>query len=102
MFDRVLTGKLRVLAVISTRRVPAFDANLWLGILGPANVPRDAVTRGNGGVNRIVKLAAIVKRFNELGVEPAGGGTPEEFAALHRSDFLKWQKVVRDARIKLE
>lgn len=122
MFDLVLTGapharsgKLRALAVTSANRLPllpdvptvteaglpAFDANVWLGILGPANVPRDVVAQVNAEVNRIVKLPAIVKRFNELGVEPAGG-TPEAFAALHRNDFLKWQKVVRDAKIKLE
>jgi tripartite-type tricarboxylate transporter receptor subunit TctC len=122
MFDLALTGaphvrsgKLRGLAVTSGQRVsllpdvptvteaglPAFDANVWLGMLGPANLPRDIVTRLNTEVNRIVKLPEIVKRFNELGVEPAGG-TPEAFATLHRNDFLKWQKVVRDAKIKLD
>jgi tripartite-type tricarboxylate transporter receptor subunit TctC len=122
MFDLVLTGaphvrsgKLRGLAVTSGQRLPllpdvatvteaglpAFDANVWLGMMGPANVPRDVVMRLNTEVNRIVKLPEIVKRFNELGVEPAGG-TPEAFASLHRNDFLKWQKVVRDAKIKAD
>lgn len=122
MFDLVLTGaphvrsgKLRGLAVTAGKRLPllpdvptvteaglpTFDANVWLGFLGPAAMPRDAVNRVNAEVNRIVRLPEIVKRFNELGVEPAGG-TPEQFAALHRNDFLKWQKVVRDAKIKLD
>jgi len=122
MFDLVLTGaphvrsgKLRALAVTAAQRLPllpdvptiteaglpAFDANVWLGMMGPANLPRDIVMRLNTEVNRIVKLPEVVKRFNELGVEPAGG-TPEAFATLHRNDFLKWQKVVKDARITLE
>jgi tripartite-type tricarboxylate transporter receptor subunit TctC len=122
MFDLVLTGaphvrsgKLRALAVTAAQRLPllpevptiteaglpAFDANVWLGMMGPANLPRDIVMRLNTEVNRIVKLPEIVKRFNELGVEPAGG-TPEAFATLHRNDFLKWQKVVKDAKITLE
>ena len=122
MFDLVLTGaphvrsgKLRALAVTAGQRLPllpevptiteaglpAFDANVWLGMMGPANLPRDIVMRLNTEVNRIVKLPEIVKRFNELGVEPAGG-TPEAFATLHRNDFLKWQKVVKDAKITLE
>jgi len=122
MFDLVLTGaphvrsgKLRALAVTAAQRLPllpdvqtvteaglpTFDANVWLGMMGPANLPRDVVMRLNTEVNRIVKLPEIVKRFNELGVEPAGG-TPEAFATLHRNDFLKWQKVVKDAKITLE
>ena len=122
MFDLVLTGaphvrsgKLRALAVTAAQRLPllpevptiteaglpAFDANVWLGMMGPANLPRDIVMRLNTEVNRIVKLPEIVKRFNELGVEPVGG-TPEAFATLHRNDFLKWQKVVKDAKITLE
>jgi len=122
MFDLVLTGapqvkagKLRALAVTSPQRLPllpdvptvteaglpAFDANVWLGMLGPAALSRDIVNRLNTEVNRIVRLPEIVKRFNDLGVEPAGG-TPEAFAALHKADFGKWQKVVRDAKIKLE
>ncbi|MBC7781032.1 MAG: tripartite tricarboxylate transporter substrate binding protein [Proteobacteria bacterium] len=122
MFDLVLTGapharagKLRALAVTSSKRLallpdvptvteaglPAFDANVWLGIMGPAGLSRDIVMRVNAEVNRIVQLPDIVKRFNDLGVEPAGG-TPEAFAALHKSDFAKWQRVVRDAKIKVE
>jgi len=122
MFDLVLTGapqvkagKLRALAVTSPQRLPllpdvptateaglsGFDANVWLGMLGPAALSRDIVNRLNTEVNRIVRLPEIVKRFNDLGVEPAGG-TPEAFAALHKADFGKWQKVVRDAKIKLE
>jgi tripartite-type tricarboxylate transporter receptor subunit TctC len=122
MFDLVLTGapharagKLRALAVTSSKRLailpdvptmqeaglPAFDANVWLGIMGPAGLPRDIVNRINAEVNRIIALPEIQKRFAELGVEPAGG-TPEQFAALHKNDFAKWQKVVREARIKPE
>jgi tripartite-type tricarboxylate transporter receptor subunit TctC len=122
MFDLVLTGapqvragKLRALAVTSSKRLPllpdvptvteaglpAFDANVWLGMMGPAGVSREIVMRLNGEVNRIVQLPDVVKRFNDLGVEPAGG-TPEAFAALHKADFAKWQKVVRDAKIKAE
>jgi len=122
MFDLVLTGapqvkagKLRALAVTSPQRLPllpdvptateaglsGFDANVWLGMFGPAALSRDIVNRLNTEVNRIVRLPEIVKRFNDLGVEPAGG-TPEAFAALHKADFGKWQKVVRDAKIKLE
>jgi len=30
------------------------------------------------------------------------GSTPEEFAALIRSDMAKWARVVKDANIKAE
>ena len=37
----------------------------------------------------------------KLGVDP-GGGTPEEFGTLLRSEIVRWTKIVKDAGIKIQ
>jgi tripartite-type tricarboxylate transporter receptor subunit TctC len=37
---------------------PAFTTSIWLGVLGPAKMPRDIVDRINGEVNRYLATPA--------------------------------------------
>jgi tripartite-type tricarboxylate transporter receptor subunit TctC len=106
-------GRLRVVAIASATRSPVdknlptiaeagltgFDADIWFGFMGPAGLPRDIATRLNTELNRIVKLPDVAER---LGAQlfDVRTGTPEEFAALIKSDVAKWTKVVRDGNIK--
>ena len=41
------------------------------------------------------------KRISELGGEPIGG-TPQQFAALIKSEITKWAKVIKDAKVELQ
>jgi tripartite-type tricarboxylate transporter receptor subunit TctC len=73
----------------------------WYGVLVPAATPRDIVTRLHGALARVLGDPAMKERFAADGAETIGN-TPEEFAAIMRSDFAKWGKVVRVAGIKPE
>lgn len=106
-------GRLRIVAIASATRSPVdrnlptiaeaglkdFDADIWFGFMGPAGLPRDIATRLNAELNRIVKLPDVAER---LGAQlfDVRTGTPEEFAALIKSDVAKWSKVVREGNIK--
>lgn len=106
-------GRLRIVAIASATRSPVdrnlptiaeaglkdFDADIWFGFMGPAGTPREIVTRLNAELNRVVKLPDVAER---LGAQlfDVRTGTPEEFAALIKSDVAKWAKVVRDGNIK--
>lgn len=106
-------GRLRIVAIASATRSPVdrnlptiaeaglkdFDADIWFGFMGPAGTPREIVTRLNAEFNRVVKLPDVAER---LGAQlfDVRTGTPEEFAALIKSDVAKWAKVVRDGNIK--
>lgn len=108
-------GRMRALGVTSAKRsaiaphvptiaetgVPGFESIQWYGLLAPAGVAREVITRMNEAVVRAVREPAIRKRFAEDGVDPAGS-TPDEFATLIRSDIAKWQAVVKQAGIKPE
>jgi tripartite-type tricarboxylate transporter receptor subunit TctC len=111
----VKAGRLRALAVSGTRRmsgmpeiptvaesgVPGFHATFFLGLLGPAALPRDIVTRLNTETVRIVQRRDVRDWLAQQGAEPVTG-TPEDFAARIRTDLERTAKVVREAGLRLD
>src|SRR5581483_4406832 len=108
-------GKLRALAVTSPKRSPIVpdvptmaesglndqDTELTIGFVAPAATPKAIVNLLSKEMARIVALPDIKEKLAAFGFSPVGS-TPEEFAALIRSDIEQWTKVVRDAGIKVE
>jgi len=109
------TGKLRGLAVTSTKRIaaapalptvaeaalPGFESTQWWGFYGPAGLPAETVARLNREMNAILGTADTRKRLAAEGAEPAGG-TPADLAAHHKADYARWEKVIHSAGIKGE
>jgi tripartite-type tricarboxylate transporter receptor subunit TctC len=109
------SGKLRALAVTSTRRtaafpeiptmveagLPGFEINGWQGMIAPAGLPRPVLDKVSTAVNRALSTPAFRTRMAEIGNEP-GGGTPEEFADFAKSERAKWGDVIRRAGIRME
>jgi tripartite-type tricarboxylate transporter receptor subunit TctC len=103
------TGKLKALAVSTKKRyadlpdvptieeagVPGFDATIWLGLLAPPGTPRDIVDKLNSAITKILSTPEAKKLMASAGVDVATS-TPEEFAALMRSELDRWGKVVRE------
>ena len=108
-------GKIRALAVSSPQRTPAapdiptvaeagvpgFEALSWFGLLAPAKTPRPIVEKLAVETRRILKLPDVSERISGLGAQPVGG-TPREYAAFIQTEIAKWQKVIRDAGVKVE
>ena len=80
---------------------PGFDSSEWWGLLGPAGIPRDVVTKLNAQIDRIMNLAEVQARFSEIGTSYIGG-TPEQAGAFFRSEMVKWSKVAQAAGLKPE
>ena len=78
-----------------------FHVSEWYGLLAPAGLPADVLTRLNAEIGRGMRDPAVVKRLAAEGVD-AVTSTPEEFAARLRSEIEKWGKVVRASGIKAE
>ena len=111
----VQSGRFRALAVSSRKPgpnapdvptvaeagVPGYDYVSWLGLVGPAGMPRDLVMRINADTNRLLQTAEVKDRFDKLGTVPVGG-TPEEFGAYIRTQVATWHKVVRASGAKVE
>ena len=113
--QHVKNGKLRALGMTSLKRTPAapevptiaeqgmpgFDVSGWYGVLAPAGLPMDVLTRLNSEIARGMRDAAVVKRLAGEGVD-AVASTPDEFTARVKSEIEKWGKVVRASGIKAE
>ncbi len=111
----IKAGKIRALAVTSSKRLPllpdvptmaesglpGFESFNWQGVVVPAGTPRAIVDRLNREFNAILALPeqrdAILATASEV-----GGGTPEEFQELIRSETAKWAEVVKAAKIQPE
>ena len=109
------TGKLRVIAVLGTRRsadlpdvptaieqgMPDLVAVNYYGLLAPAGTPADVVERLNREITRVVRSPEAKKAFAKADLELVNSTAPE-FADFIRKDSAKWSKVVRDAKLQLE
>lgn len=105
----VKAGRIRGLAMMSAKRVkglpeveamgetlPGFDASIWHGVLVPRGTPVAIVQRLNRDLNEVLRLPEIASRMALQGAETVGG-TPEQFAALIRSDTAKYAKLLKAA-----
>ena len=109
------SGKIRALAVSGAQRsvgfpdvptiaeagVPGYEAGTWSGVIGPARMPRPVVQKLNAAINRALVTPEFKARYAQIGDEP-GGGTPEEFGALIRSESAKWAEVVKRSGAKID
>ena len=108
-------GKLRPLAITSRGRspllpeVPSFrelgfaqvEVLNWQGIVVPKGTSRAIIDRLNKAANDALMDPSIREIMLSQGNE-IGGGSPEDFAALIKSEFQKWSRVVKAANMKAE
>lgn len=115
MIPNVNSGRLKMLAVGSAKRVkafpdvptiaesgvPGYDASNWWGILAPAGTPQPVVARLSKEIMAIVDSPDIRKRFESQGAD-AESMAPAEFGKFINAEMTKWARVVKEAGIKAE
>lgn len=113
VLPHVKSGKLRVLAVMSTARsaslldvptiaesgFPGFEASVWYGFVAPAATPKPIVAKLHAEVQKALQTAEVKERMTSVGGE-VNLGTAEQFGALIRSERARYEKLVREAQIK--
>ena len=121
-FDNITTawtlaksGKLRALAVTTAKRspvapdvptlaesgLPGYEVGSWQGVFAPAGTPPEIVRRLNTEIVRIINSPDVQKKLLELGAEPVGNSS-EEFAALVKTEVVKWGDVVKKSGAKVD
>ncbi len=106
-------GKLRALCVTGAQRyellpepplcqeaAPGLVAVNWWGVLLPAGSPKAIVDKLNADTVKALADPDVKKRFADLGVE-AVSSTPAEFAAFIRNEMAKYEKLIKEANIKV-
>jgi tripartite-type tricarboxylate transporter receptor subunit TctC len=81
--------------------VKGFDVTSWQGYFGPANMPKDIVTKLNAGIRKVVERPDVKKELADRGME-AFSGTPEEFDAFVKDQLLVWKRLIQDAGIEAQ
>jgi tripartite-type tricarboxylate transporter receptor subunit TctC len=109
----IRSGRLRALGVSSAKRLavlpnvptiaesgyPGFEVNNWIGMVAPAQTPRDIVARLNSEMNAMLVLPDFKERITSLGNQPAGG-TPEQMGERLKKEVALWRKVFAPAKSK--
>jgi tripartite-type tricarboxylate transporter receptor subunit TctC len=107
-------GKLRALAVTSATRAPMAPgvpsvlelgqkklvAENFLGVSGPAGLPRPVVERLHGAMKKSLANPTVQQRLADLGVQ-GRDMTPEEFTAFVANQVREWHQPVKDSGAKL-
>jgi tripartite-type tricarboxylate transporter receptor subunit TctC len=111
----VKSGKLRVVAVGTTRRLPilpdvgtvaeqgypGFETSQWYGLNAPAKTPDAVVNRLAAESAKAARSEALEKQLEPDSAE-AVGSTPKEFAAYIAAEQARWKEVVQKAHVKVE
>ena len=115
----IRSGKLRALAVTTTRRSSAmpevptiaesardlglgqFDIHTWFGLFGPARMPAEVTARLNRAFVEALNSAEIKTRLASLMAEPAPS-TPEAFVQFVRAEHARYERVVKASGAKAD
>jgi len=98
---RVRTSALPEVPTAYEQGLKGYDANTNGGFLAPAGTPKEIVARLNAEINATLKMPDVRAKLEAAGIE-IQGGTPQEYAAVIKSDLAKWGKVVKEAGIEPE
>jgi tripartite-type tricarboxylate transporter receptor subunit TctC len=114
LFTHIKSGRVRPLGVSSDKRVPQFpdvpaiaefvpgyEFTAWVGAFAPAGVPRPIVDRLNAELRKALEHPDVVKSLVAQTLDPMHM-TPDQFADRIRSDYDKYEKVVRISGARID
>jgi len=111
--QHVRSGRLRALAVTSSKRQPTlpevptvaetgapgsadFEAVAWQSLVAPAGTPKDVIDRYAGALAKVMAQPELRRQLEQDGFEPvAHSMSPEQLAAYIRSETKRWSSVVK-------
>ncbi|MFW7340990.1 tripartite tricarboxylate transporter substrate binding protein [Pollutimonas sp. H1-120] len=113
--SNIKAGKLRVLAVATPARIALlpnvptmaeagvkdFTAYAWQGLVGPAGLPADVVSKLSTGLQAVLKSPEVDTKIRAMGVEPLPM-TAADFKAYAQAQRAEWADVIKKAGIKLD
>jgi tripartite-type tricarboxylate transporter receptor subunit TctC len=115
MLPYINTNRLRALGLSSPKRspllpevpaiaetLPGYEAGLFIAMVAPAATPREIVARMHAEIAKIMQLPEMKTRLAQLGDEIAVSSSPEQFTAFLKTEYAKWDRIIREAGIRIE
>jgi len=112
---QIRAGRLRALAITAAKRseafpqlpaigefYPGFEVTIWLGLFAPAGTPAPALARLREEVAKALAADDVRQKLDNAGGLQAFATSPAEFAALIKSDYDKYGKLVRGIGAKVD
>lgn len=110
----VRDGRVRALAVNSPKRIPALpdvptvaEAGLpaaehvaWFGFFAPAGTPKHIVNKLGADITKVVRDPDTQEKFSRQGAEPVLDSTPESFSKLVKEEYVRYDKLIKEAGLK--
>ncbi|MBY0439582.1 MAG: tripartite tricarboxylate transporter substrate binding protein [Burkholderiales bacterium] len=111
----VKAGKLRALAVSSSKRLsampdvptvaelgyPGYDAATWFSLLARRGSPQAIIDRLSAELKKVVDTPALREQFAAQAIEFQWGDSTA-VAALVKKDLARWGEVIRKGNIKVD
>jgi len=108
-------GKIKALGLTSRKRAAAapeiptveesgvkgFEFVSWYGLWAPKNLPPEVSAKLQADVAKVLAMPDTKQRMNMLGFDPIGT-SGDAFATYIRDEMAKYEKIIKDAKIKLE
>jgi len=115
ILSMVKGGKLRAVAVTSSRRIDAlpevptiaesgykdFAAEDWKAVVAPAGTPAAVVAEVNRVINAALAQPDVVRRLKDEG-SLARGGSAADLGAFMKGEYTRWGTAVRESGAKLD
>jgi len=98
--DKKMTAYPNV-ATVSESGLPGFEMNSWYGLWGPANLPKEIVSKLADQVSLALKNKGVRDRMSELEFEPSTINTAQ-FEKLVKEESARIGALAREANISIE
>jgi tripartite-type tricarboxylate transporter receptor subunit TctC len=109
-------GKLRLLAAATAQRiprlpelptiaesgVPGYEAGTWFALVGPAGMPREVVAKIYGDTVKILDEPGFRDAYVTRLWFEAVGNTPEQFAEYLKSEYARWDRLIKLSRVSVD
>ena len=98
--DRI--ERLPSLPTVSESGVPGYEAGTWFALVGPAGMPRDVTSTIHRDVTKVLNEPAFKERYVAKQWFEVVGNTPDEFAAFLKTEYERWERLVKLSGVKVE
>ena len=112
--ELVQAGKLKLLAVASSERLPTlpniptiaetlpgFEASAWYGIVAPPKTPKEIIDKINADVNEALRQPQVQDQLKKLSAGIFGGSVDKASTYMHQ-EVDRWAAVIRSAKVELQ